>query len=425
MVRPTARTAFVTAVIFVALQPGFASAAVDLTGDYRVDGVSDFITDACTATIVQTGTTLSYDAVCTGGAAIHTATGTVDPVSGAFDLTGTCEVLDIPPVPPQGPYPFIFSGTGSQDSLSFTMTGECGSSDSVVIFGTKCGNGIADADELCEDGNRESGDCCSSTCEPETGNVCDAGGPECTVDQCDSSGTCVAAAVLAPAGASCDTDGDLCTEDLCDGAGTCSSTGGSVSCSLCEACEPSEGCKPNPSGGLYGNPLPSECWELGGPGAKGKIVNSLTDDAKDRFTWRSSKSYPFSAGDFGTPTTTTDYTLCVFDTLRDKVVGTLEIPAGSGWLPTPKGYKYKSAPGDTPRVKLQLDSGGRTSRIKVRVRGEELGFPDAFVGEDLRRAQIELRASNGKCWSSRRMKRGPFNTTPSGQKIKLKFERSR
>ncbi len=85
-----------------------------------------------------------------------------------------------------------------------------------------CGNDAVDSGEDCDDGNRESGDCCSSTCTYET------------------------------IGASCN-DGDLCsTGDACDGAGECESGSTVVTCSAMGECHEVGVC--NPETGTCSNP---------------------------------------------------------------------------------------------------------------------------------------------------------------------------
>jgi len=73
-----------------------------------------------------------------------------------------------------------------------------------------CGDGVLEATEECDDGNRVSGDCCRATCELDpAGTVCDDGNACTTAGTCDGSGTCSTSPV------SCD-DGDPCTADSCD-----------------------------------------------------------------------------------------------------------------------------------------------------------------------------------------------------------------
>src|SRR5437867_2019901 len=81
-----------------------------------------------------------------------------------------------------------------------------------------CGNGIPDAGEDCDDGNKLAGDCCSPTCKFEPlGSPCTAA-TICTNNACNGAGACGFASLnnLAPC-----TDGNVCTVgDTCT-AGAC------------------------------------------------------------------------------------------------------------------------------------------------------------------------------------------------------------
>src|SRR5205823_1172487 len=55
--------------------------------------------------------------------------------------------------------------------------------------GSVCGNGLLEASEQCDDGNRADGDCCSSACQFEAiGSRCFSDGNACTADRCDGAG---------------------------------------------------------------------------------------------------------------------------------------------------------------------------------------------------------------------------------------------
>jgi cysteine-rich repeat protein len=106
-----------------------------------------------------------------------------------------------------------------------------------------CGNGALDPGESCDDGDQASGDCCSSTCQAETGNACSDGDACNGAEICDATGqcapgvapncddgnfctgdSCVAATgcVHTPVpGAACEGDGNFCTDDTCDAGGVC------------------------------------------------------------------------------------------------------------------------------------------------------------------------------------------------------------
>lgn len=92
-----------------------------------------------------------------------------------------------------------------------------------------CGDGNIDFGEDCDDGNRTSGDCCSSSCHNEpTTQSCgpDSDGNECTTPFCDGLGVCNQNALLEPTSTACgDTDGNSCTVARCDGGGACDQNG--------------------------------------------------------------------------------------------------------------------------------------------------------------------------------------------------------
>jgi cysteine-rich repeat protein len=410
------------AVVFVASVAGSAALAdVDLTGDYRVDETGLPLNDVCTANVVQVGTSLTLTASCIGGNFLS-GSGTIDPISGDFTLSGTCDV-DAPP--PGTPQSLALTGTGSQDSLTFTMSGTCGSLET-GFFGTKCGNGTSDANEECEDGNRADGDCCSSTCAAETGNVCDAATPECTLALCDATGACVAGAAAEPAGTPCDVDADLCTVDLCDGGGTCAATAAVVTCGLCEeACDPQNGCVATPSE-ISVHPDPGECTRAFKQ--SGKLTNRSNDD-KDRVTWKWDKGSLVPVADFGTPTLSTGYTLCIFGAGVSggyQAIGALEIPPGAGWTSAPGGFRFKGSVPGAGKVKIQLRAStgsNHNSRVVVSATGAGLGYPtaiDELLPGTARLGHIELRADNGKCWASEMGVTKSSRTSAVLENLKLK-----
>src|SRR5207245_1247460 len=123
-----------------------------------------------------TGTALELSGTCGPQSQPMSGTGTIDPNTGAFtvsgDITGLCNTLVI---------------TGTADGEMFTATYICDSG-SGPVTATKCLNGVIDPGEECQDGNAVDGDCCSSRCRFE------------------------------PRGSTCGSDGNICTDDVCDGA---------------------------------------------------------------------------------------------------------------------------------------------------------------------------------------------------------------
>jgi len=110
---------------------------------------------------------------------------------------------------------------------------------------TDCGDGVASTVEECDDGNSESGDCCSATCRYEpAGARCGDTGETCNNLVCDGEGACDEQPTPGPCddGATC-TAGDSCSEGVCRG--TLAGFDG-VNCLLFELAQ----------GQLCGDPLP-------------------------------------------------------------------------------------------------------------------------------------------------------------------------
>lgn len=168
-------------------------------------------------------------------------------------------------------------------------------------------------------------------------------------------------------------------------------------------------------------PDPGECYDsVSAPHRdRAVILNDFTDDAKDGVAWRWPKGGEIPVADLGSPTTTTDYVLCIFDMFDNSLLGSLDLPAGPDWSSAHNGFKYKAR---TPneRVKLLIRGGTyKRSALKFRYRGAGFGLPAVIdtAGELLDRVQFELRADNGKCWATDRIGLDKGKTKPTKQKL--------
>jgi len=81
-----------------------------------------------------------------------------------------------------------------------------------------CGNGLADPQEGCDDGNALHCDGCSASCAVEPNPLCGDDGNPCTAAVCVPATGCVA--VPLPDLVPCPDDGNVCTDDVCS-AGSC------------------------------------------------------------------------------------------------------------------------------------------------------------------------------------------------------------
>jgi len=190
--------------VALALRAGVASGAVDMGGDWRVRIASTFIPGGLLELdfhVVQMGTTID----------INGFAGSIDPDTGVFSATDSavCPSTIAGVVDPSGA---TFSG-------SYT-TGFVGSGGACALLpgdmvGSRCGNGVIDSGENCDDHNLNDGDCCDSSCmnQMPEGTTCSQGNT-CEVRACSALGSCDLVATLA--------DDAPCDDGLfCDGADQC------------------------------------------------------------------------------------------------------------------------------------------------------------------------------------------------------------
>jgi cysteine-rich repeat protein len=276
---------------------------------------------------------------------------------------------------------------------------------------------LDDAGEQCDDFNRTSGDCCSSSCQLEPAGAPCSDGELCTDDACDGAGTCqhvynsapcgttCAPATcaagqclfdgLAPAGTPCD-DRDACTTgDHCTGSGFCSGAA-TVTCATCEQCDRDAGC--------VGRPRPSFSCDVTGSAI---LTLSVAKPAAPVVSWRRTDTSPVFRP-LGDPRIDTEYTLCVFDAVG-VIAGAAAAPAGTCgarpcWRGTRFGFQYHDRARASDGLE-QIDVRGEDSfhgSLKVTAKGSDLHLPASLAGI-VTPVVAELRAHNAshdECWQS-------------------------
>ena len=183
------------------------AAAIDLSGHYVVSTPVE-----CTLTLVQAATSLQVTGFCSG--LPLSLSGTVDPDTGAFTVTGAIPGLCAD---------LVCSGTGDGEESNFTCTSSTAPCN-VPLTATKCGNGMIDALETCDVTAGSPQDCCSARCRLRpSGAACTTDGNECTVDACDAMGTCTHEALSRAAcrrcNGACRRDVVQCMATQCQNAG--------------------------------------------------------------------------------------------------------------------------------------------------------------------------------------------------------------
>ena len=188
-----------------------------------------------------------------------------------------------------------------------------------IVRVPSCGDGILDGGETCDDGNVVSGDCCSALCQVE------------------------------PFGSACAGDDDACTLNQCDGAGNCG------------VGAPQSGCR-------------TALTSLIG-------IKKNDDDTKDKLLWKWLKGAATTQADFGLPTGTTAYTLCLYAGSTSAVLGKTEIPPGINWAAvSDKGYKLSDPSGTPDGIQKANLTGGAAGKAKILVKGKGANLPGLLSG---------------------------------------------
>jgi cysteine-rich repeat protein len=333
-VRGLVLAAFPITALLLAAPP---AAAVDATGRWAVNVT--FVFGAIVESEVWTQT----------GSILTTSSG----FSGAIDLVSGAFTLSRPPDPPCGGD--TRTGTVAQDGMTLAGTGvlhlpgtpgSCIAGVPATVTGTRCPSGTIEPGEECDDGNATAGDGCDGTCRIEPCYGC-AGTPS--------------VCAPAPAGTACDTDDNVCTVGTCDDALGCVET--TVSCDdglQCteDSCDPVLGCYHRPERPFCRNARSATLQ-----------ITDASDAARDKLLWRWTRGESTSSTDFADPTTTTDYTFCLFAS-GGAVAAEATIPANpQRWKASGKGWRYRDREASADGIASIVLAASDDERTKIVVKG--------------------------------------------------------
>ena len=263
-----------------------------------------------------------------------------------------------------GDYPGTPARTQSDDGHFVTVT-----------LTSLCGNSVIDSGpsytEQCDEGanNGQPGSCCASDC------------------------TFV-------------TDGTSCSDaNACTGSDTCQSgvctAGPAQTCPVCQTCDGNSGCVigPRPTCKLTTAPLQSKFQ-----------IKDKTPDTADQVQFKWNKGAATGVAEFGAPTTTDDYALCVFNA-SDALILQLDAPAGGVcntsqcWKTLNiKGFAYKDSQRTPNGVDKVVLKAGLSAKAKVQLKGKGPNLPGLPLPLPLP-ATVQLQSENGTCFE------GVFSST--------------
>jgi len=140
----------------------------------------------------------------------------------------------------------------------------------------------------------------------------------------------------------------LCNSGACDGAGTCVST------------------------------IRSNCRDA----VKSiLLVKNNSDDTKDKLIFKWIKGDMTDINDFGAPTGTTAYALCVYAGTSGAAIIDADIaPSATFWTMTTTGWKYKDQGGTSDGITKVILKSGAQGKAKALVKGKGGNLPDPPAG---------------------------------------------
>ena len=119
---------------------------------------------------------------------------------------------------------------------------------------------------------------------------------------------------------------------------------------------------------------------------------------RDRLAWRWTNGSATALADFGDPTSSTDYALCVYAGDDHLVVGAIA-PAGGPWTATANGFRYLDRHLDTGLERVELTAGpAGAASVAASGKGTHLGIPT--LPATPMPLTVQLAASTGTCWTA-------------------------
>ena len=286
---------------------------------------------------------------------------------------------------------------------------------SITVTYSLCGDNQIGLSEDCDDGNTTAdGNCCSATCQFEgMGTACNQ------VDNnlCNGTETCNATGMCTNPGMplNCD-DSNACTQNNCSPTMGCQNP--PIDCDDGNACtqndcSPASGCLNTPINCDDGSVCTQDscdtatgCVFSGAPqmgcltAQRGVLrLKNVTDDTKDRLRWRWRRGQATTLADFGVPTGTTSYTLCIYSGTSNALAYTA--PGGANWSAIgTKGFRYKDKTAANDGLRRIVLRSGVDGKSRALVRGLGTNLPDPTLPLDLPVTAQLINSDTSTCFTT-------------------------
>ena len=299
----------------------------------------------------------------------------------------------------------VSCGSSTTDECTAADTcdgsGTCESNDAVA--GTNCGD--AGTECTIQDTCDGSGSCTDNGFEANGTSCGDAADTTCTApDTCDGAGACDSN--NAAGGTACD-DGLYCTDgDACDGSGSCQS-GAARDCNDADLCTADSCDEAGNTCVNEGVPVePATCYSS----TKGNILfKDKGDPAKIFIKWKWKKGEPVDPIALGSPSTATEYALCIYDqtAASPTLIGSYGVPVSNLWKEKTGQVLYFNKPGapdGVAQIKGKASLADGKSGMAAKVAGTNMLAPTPYSGDEFVDADpsviIQMLNSEGACWSN-------------------------
>lgn len=135
------------------------------------------------------------------------------------------------------------------------------------------------------------------------------------------------------------------------------------------------------------------------------LVKGPGDAAKERFIWKWTRGEPTVTAEFGDPTTSTEYVLCLYGGTAGALVaeGEIHVPSSAvHWSRVSAGYKYDDPAASADGMRRTTLRGSDKARAKILFKGQGIALPDLELPFSPATLPLTVRLSGtDACWESR------------------------